>query len=296
MKICFVHQGNPIFLQIALSQAAEIGLDPVVIGDETARCSPFEFVDLRELDVASANFRKIYQHCGVNPYLYEMFCYERWFIAQSYMEATGHSVILADHDLLLYPKAKTIISAFALSNCCALSLTDTAWFIYLPNVEAIKLITNYFLSVFNNPLEIARLAEIHAINGVPHLSDMHLLLELASIRRDVFMPIASQGPVNGLDNNIRLTDGYCSENGHKIVVWRDRRPYTVALNGEEIEMATIHFQGASKFLMGLYHTVSNPILHLDTFSPHVKQLPSDPLGDMIRAQHKSLTSKNLSFK
>lgn len=285
MKICFVHQGNPVFLKIALSQAAEIGLDPVVIGDEAARCSPFEFVDLREFDDKSTAFRSIYQHRGVNPYTYEIFCYERWFVTQSYMEATGNSVILADHDLLLYPKAKTFVSAFALANRCALSLTDTAWFIYLPNLDAIKLITDYFISIFINPLEIERLAEIHAINGVPHLSDMHLLLELASARRDVFMPIASHGPLNGLDNNIRLTDGYQFQNDHKIIVWRDRRPYTVTLNGEEIEMATLHFQGASKFLMDLYHTVSKPKLELSNFSTHVKELPSDTLGDMIRAQH-----------
>ena len=267
IRVCFVHKGNSSFLQYAVSQARSCGYLPVIIGDQDAKCEFAEFHDIAEFSTDIESFRSIYSHISANPFDYEIFCFERWFIIRNYMRRFDGPIWVADHDVLVYEGLEELAATLESSPLLGATL-NSAWFMYLKNVEKISEILDYFTSVYSNSDTLETLSQRNAISGRAHLSDMHLLIELCNSKPNEYVDAAYRGTELGIDNNIRAQNGFASFYGHKKVTWRAKQPWIKSNNGKLTRFFCLHFQGPSKFLMQYMNTIESKYLgeHLVDFS------------------------------
>ena len=85
-------------------QAKEFNDRVILIGDTSNQVQKnCEHYIIDDYSRGSCDFAKIYQHKSTNPYEYELFCYQRWFVLKEFMETNDlNRVFYCDSDVMLY--------------------------------------------------------------------------------------------------------------------------------------------------------------------------------------------------
>ncbi len=106
IPIVFIHLSNSEYLPYTLGQAKMKNLNsPVIlIGDDTNNVFPFAtHVHMNRYCKQAVEFQKIYKHFSPNGFIFEQFCFLRWFLLRDFMLAHGLKRVLhVDSDVLLY--------------------------------------------------------------------------------------------------------------------------------------------------------------------------------------------------
>ena len=106
IPIILVHTGDSFYLEPALRQARKSNPESHIylISDESTNHYDFiEHVNISDYMASAEQFEKVYVHLSINPYHYELFCLQRWFIILEFVKKNNILHFLCiDSDVMLY--------------------------------------------------------------------------------------------------------------------------------------------------------------------------------------------------
>ena len=250
IPILFVHIGDKSVLDIALGQAVRAAPDsPVILLTDEIRDLPFPVhqADIRLYTGSYARLGAVYEHLSVNGEGYEAMCYGRWFFVHEF--AVRHGLgrfCVFDSDVMLYRPVEHFAAPFA-----GRIAGDWSWANCFEGPEALGVLCDRFVEIFADKPRLHALADRFRIDGRPHLSDMHLLMETAA-GDPRFL---AQGTLvdQGFDHNIRDANGrFAMRDGLKDVRFgADGIPVCTRIDGgAPVPFTFLHFQGPAKSRMG----------------------------------------------
>lgn len=105
--IIFIHTKRiPFYLELAMYQAISVMPDVRVhlITDRVFRTKKVTTYYLKDYMQSANDFKQKYVHRSSNPYDFELFCFQRWFILRDFVskENIGSSFLYLDSDVFLY--------------------------------------------------------------------------------------------------------------------------------------------------------------------------------------------------
>ncbi|MDP4002716.1 hypothetical protein [Methylobacterium sp. NEAU K] len=255
-SIFFVHIGSSEVARYAVLQAVSLGLDVNVVSDKSWASVPgITFFDVAQYASATNSFREVYRHASINHPDYERFCFERWFvILQIAKERNLSNFYYADSDLLVFP------GAFDADFESRFVMFDTAWFNFFRNYTVLEAFCDYLLRLYAKR-GFVELAQKYAINGTPHLSDMHCFFEYAALNQHVVAPLSAVGTFLGFSERFSLVDNVVPPQRCPFIqeIHRGEAGLYYRMKGSDnsVNVRTLHFQGRSKPFIAAYHDISD---------------------------------------
>lgn len=263
IDIVFIHTGNHFYLKNAITHAVYFNPDATVylLGDESNAGIAKEFngavihENVSKYMTFANELGKHYVHMSTNPYQYELFCFQRWFIIQDFMQKRQlQNVLCLDSDVLLYCNVNEYFThklSYDLTVCNHMTPCYT-----LLKYEILRGFTDYIMSFYTDKERIKEIDEHYhqtyfdlqgkriKMGGVCDMTAF--LLYQTDISNNV---LELTTPVDGacFDGNIKMSEGFKLKDGLKDVVWIDDLPYgKYGDDGTLVRFLGLHFQGGSK--------------------------------------------------
>lgn len=262
IPIIFVHKGNPFFLYSVLKQAKRTNpnSDIILLGDKTN--SKYKFVKHYLIDdyFSSAEaFSKVYQHHSPNPYDYELFCFQRWFVIKDFVDRNlggGAQFLYCDTDTLLYDDISLDFKRFQKYDM-TICRTGTPCFTFF-NLGIIAKFTDFIYQRFSSQegkkLINDYVAELKSKKRPYGISDMTTFSAYKNMNLNKVLEIDI--PENGTSycHNIGdKFDGYRMSGRLMDIKMKNNLPYGFYLKDKAwIRFKGVHFQGAAKLVMYKY--------------------------------------------
>lgn len=273
LPIIIIHQGNPFYLHTCLHHAKVYNPNNKIylLGDECNKYLADEQIShefITDYFTQAEAFAPLYRHYTTNPYHYNLFCFQRWFLLREFMEAKDlEQVFVCESDELLYcnveqecPQKKfdfTILekglpNSITMSYRGIVKFTDFLTHAFSDTNMQQSLINQYYSDYFYQNKRIR-------MGGI---SDMTLFKLYFDKPDSNILDIAQ--PVNNCcwDAAIQISHGFLMEKGIKKIAWIDNLPYATYQNGELIRMNGLHFLGGEKMKEYLFMVDDNK-KHID---------------------------------
>ncbi len=199
-------------------------------------------------------FNKIYQHEGPNHFLYERFCFERWFIINEYVQHNSifGNICCLDSDALLYQELDNIFNLMSAD----LAVCDAVGPQYLLIKKAIilKKYCEFIFKCFDH-IDVSNDLKIYITcnkDKLPnHVNDMATLGAFSMTIPHLDFGINSEIGIY-FDENISYSQGLEISIFGKKVYRIDGAHYFKKICGKLIRAGGIHAQGQSKQFIILY--------------------------------------------
>jgi hypothetical protein len=265
LPIVFIHLFKSDYLAYTLGQAKMKNLQsPVIlIGDDTNNIYPFAtHVHMNRYCGQAVEFQKIYKHFSPNGFIYEQFCFLRWFLLRDFMKAHGLKQILhVDSDVLLYVDVNREWENWAGSELSLIN-GDCAGNMFVNGTKALDELCDIIWDMYAAPgaaERLAALSEARRKEGRLAVSDMVPLRAFYDANRDRVAEMTGIQPDGSYwDANIHLDEGFEMAGERKKYWLADGKAYCRhAATGRDIWFKSLHFQGIAKahiepaFRMGL---------------------------------------------
>jgi hypothetical protein len=266
LPVIFVHRGDSDYLEHSLWQAKQYNDRVILIGDSTNRhFEGVEHFDMEGYLKEAELFAKSYVHLSPNPFSYELFCIQRWYVINEFVRR--HNIerfFYCDSDVMVYCDMS---KEFSHADC------DVA----LPSIEGYSGHNSFwsknalnqfchFVSLFYEKKENLHLWEERYRRQGDGFCDMTLLTEFVRTLQEIAEPMGyprlkvsgllSEGAVFDLCNiGHSELDAYAMTtalSGHRIksIQWKDNQPYCYNMKRRQLlRFKTLHCQGSNKALM-----------------------------------------------
>jgi len=257
IPIVFIHLSNSEYLPYTLGQAKMKNLNsPVIlIGDDTNNVFPFAtHVHMNRYCKQAVEFQKIYKHYSPNGFIFEQFCFLRWFLLRDFMLAHGlKRVMHVDSDVLLYvdvneEQARWIDYELSVVN------SEYAGNMFVNGTRALEDLCAIIWDLYAAPGADERLAALLESRRCPGrfaVSDMAAMRKFCDANRDRVAEMTGIQPDGShWDMNVRVDEGFETEDGHKKYWFQGGRAYCRHVEtGRDIWFKSLHFQGMGKKLI-----------------------------------------------
>jgi hypothetical protein len=253
-NILFCHTGAQQWMYACVLQAVHManGSDVIVIGDNDNK----DLIDVKHFMLSDfknsalwKNFVEVYFHMSPNPILYEVFCWERWFIIYEFCRQKNISEFMCiDSDLLIYSNPNN----FNIDKFIKNGFAGNAFMLFVKNVEELERFLEWSISLYKDKrkaIEIATFIKKNNIN-YPVLSDMVGIMRFHKenqinyaglfYENSIDTNISGRGHFKGIDEYVRDSDGL------RKIVWENKSPFYERINVGLERVNAIHFQGPSK--------------------------------------------------
>lgn len=282
IPVIFVNYGNPFYLKYSISQA--ISLFPknsvILLGDKTN----FGYKGLRHEMIedywsTAKEFSKYYEHFNTNPYPFELFCFQRWFVLNDYLKKNNiDRAIYIDSDAILYKNLSDELTFFddvemtlnindehiaAGINCNIFTQKGIEEFCAFC-INAYKEKNEYYQKC------VTHFQALQSNNKPGGVCDMTLLYFYYLLHPDKIYNF-NQPPVDkpyfDLDINASR-DPYVrhdASGGKKQFKWIKKVPYAQTYDNKWVELPIIHFSGKTKALIPEYVNYKGCIFFYNTF-------------------------------
>lgn len=276
LPIIFLNYGNPWYLKYSLSQC--IGTNPgarvILLGDNAnIGYAGVEHYNCSDYMHSATKIAEVYKHMNTNPYDFELFCMQRWFIISDFLQK--HSIkecFVMDSDVLLYEPIVKYRQVFekvrmTLHVGSDVSVSASAHSTYILDRSMLQEFCAFCLSTYANEEGWAYkrllkhcegLKQANESGGVCDMTFWYLfyienkekIYDLNSIIRG---DECVDNNVNAATNN---TGTFKIKNGIKQVrLFRDKaQAFIVSPLQHSINMISLHFQGSAKKLIPEYIT------------------------------------------
>lgn len=259
IPIIIVHKGNPFYLKKVIKQIRLFNKNnPIyLLGDKcNEKTKDVNHYFISDYFSSAKEFEKKYIHMSSNLYGYELFCFQRWFVINEFVEEKKlKNFLCLDSDVLIYCNISEFFSAYLKYD----HTTCSGWvpcFSLFNNVSIYKF-CNYIIELYTNPKYLSRLKQRYNdefYRKKPGGNSDMTAFEFypKDVSNNVFDLVI---PHNGTfwDENISQSNGFEVKNGLKHIYWINDRPYCKLLqNGKLVKALGLHFQGKTKFIMYKY--------------------------------------------
>jgi hypothetical protein len=254
LPIVFIHLSNSNYLPYTLGQAKMHNMDsPVIlIGDDTNNVYPYAtHVNMNRYCAQAVEFQKIYKHFSPNGFMYEQFCFLRWFLLRDFMKTHGlQRLIHVDSDVLLYVDVNKEQANWQDAELSLIN-GECAGNMFVNGTKGLEDLCTIIWDMYAAPGADERLAAILESRRCPGrfaVSDMVPLRKLYDANRHRIAEMTGVQPDGSYwDANVRMDEGFETEDGRKKYWVKDGRAYCrhVATR-QEIWFKSLHFQGVAK--------------------------------------------------
>lgn len=240
----------------------------ILLGDDSNNRFPsVEHVNIKNYFRGAKEFAKIYKHFSTNPYHYELFCFQRWFILKEFMETKNHTnIFVFDSDVLLYSNINELKNTIFPNNNIAIvmhsSLQMSAEF-SLWNIENLIDFCKYLKDrycdsdmvkqmkdTFRDVTQSKRLGGQSDMTAIGNYFGKHFndkVANLIEVKND-----------SVFDTHINNPQDYEFKLGKKAFTWHKNIPYCYNKTlKKNIKFHCIHFQGPAKYMMAKCYTGPN---------------------------------------
>lgn len=278
--IIVLHKGSSDYLKICLAQAKFSNPNSriILLGDETnetlAKQVGAEHYLICNYFSKAHEFEKIYKHYSTNSYDFELFCFQRWFVIEEFVNSEGIDRFLhIDSDVLLYTDFSKefefidFIKNYDLTHPYASAHTS-----FFNNKSALCEFCNFIFEIFSDDSFVAQFEKspdndkIYFKQGelelslIKPLSDMTLIYFFTKLNRVKCLDTSNTDFAGGfINSNFTCASMGCAPFGSVSYTVFDAKnnPYFLKPGGDMpklIRMYSIHFQGWKKGLMSKYCT------------------------------------------
>ena len=272
IPIIFVHKGNPYFLYSVLKQAKHTNPNSeiILLGDETNRS--FSFVrhfNINDYFDSARNFAKVYQHHSPNPFGYELFCFQRWFVLKDFVEkelGSDAQFFYCDTDTLLFENLSTEFLKYNKYDM-TICRTGTPCFTFF-NVGVInkfvEFIFNRFATTEGKQMISAYVKDLNMKKRRYGISDMTAFSAYEHTFPTLVLRVDLPKDGYCFCHNIQdKIDGYLMEGQYMKIMQKSGFPYGLYLENKQwVRFIGIHFQGGAKKIMYKYLPFSSKIMFL----------------------------------
>jgi len=244
-------------IELIVKQACKNNKDVYLLGDDGNKpYCPNNHVSMFDYYEGASEFEKLYRHLSTNEITVELFCFSRWFIMRDFLRKNNFDGGLhLDTDILFFSDATKEFNRFKHLYCVLSGRTSghsSYW-----TLEGLEAFCDYLMEIYSNPsgYDFQRL-EMHyqvrqhfGLDG--GLCDMTLLESFARYKYPHLVgecSVVSDGSY--YDHIIQIDEGFEFEDGRKRFYFENGVPYSHHIrSNRDIPFSTIHFQGASKYLI-----------------------------------------------
>lgn len=242
-----------------------------MIGSNNKRSLPFvEYYNSSDYFGEAAEFAKIYRHYSTNPYGFELFCLQRWFIINEFIKKQDiESFLHIDSDVLLYSdfsKEKELLECISQYDMSVSYLSLHTSFFNSQNV--LERFCNFITGVFENEEFFKQFEQYPEKTTIAYNKNPQI--EIAKPLSDMTLAYfyTKSGLVNAINTTNEIIDNalvdvnflaepnYSSIGSIAYAVFdKNNTPYKYSIEHNKlIRMHSIHFQGWKKRLMQKFAT------------------------------------------
>jgi hypothetical protein len=239
----------------------------ILLGDEAN--NRFDFIkhfDIEDYSGSANEFVEVYEHYSTNPFGYELFCFQRWFILENFMKNKGYEkAFVCDTDVMLYSDINTVFHdnykdidfglmimennmSIGISYLTASILEKLILFLQKQYTQNKAQLKEYWNNICRNK-QLGGYSDMIAVTGfVKQLPPgMKVINLLASVNNAVFD--------RDINNPLTANDEtYEFKSGKKRFSWIDKEPYCLNKNiQEQVKFHLVHFQGPAKYLIASFY-------------------------------------------
>lgn len=272
LPIVLIHQGNSRYLKYSLAQARETNpqSDIFLIGDSAnsyyENINQIKHINMFNYFNRARDFAKVYQHYSPNPFNFELFCFQRWFILNEFMLSNNiKKAFYMDSDVMLYTsilEEEKNFAQFDFAEPCAMGSEKptTGNHIFINNLEKLNDFCNFIWSTYTEEYYL-KLREHRVEAGRkknPKYSESDMTAFQQYFKKNLAIGGCTTTIINNtvFDRNINVSDGFEIKNKIKNIYWINNQPFCKhSSSGEEIRFKNLHFQGLAKKYMKDYCTI-----------------------------------------
>ena len=269
IPIVTLHRHNPAYPQVpiyliyCLAQAKKFNpqSDIFLLGDYSNKYLQLVkhryFTDYME---GAEEFEKVYadKHMNNSDFLYEIFCFQRWFIIRDFMRKNQIAkCVHIDTDVMLFANITEEQKKFDASDL-TLSNKGSGHICFL-KLKGIEDYCDFLIDFYTKPSLISILESLweEKKSRPGGICDMTLFNQY--YQRNSHKIILTSDIINDsvYDPSINVSDGYEMHNGIKNFYWVDGIPFCRHLESDKgIKFNSIHFQGFAKDHMKAFCTAN----------------------------------------
>jgi len=267
LPVVFIHRGASRYLAGSVTQARQSnpGAEILVLGDRfNAGLRLARHFDAADFGDSAARFRDVYRHRSTHTIEYELFCFERWFLLQSFLETQSLDACLyLDSDVLLYSDAT--VQARRFTDFDLTPSRESPHCMFINRRAGLDRFCAFLMECYISPELFGRLeSHFHKLQaenrpgGVCDMTAFGLFDALSRGRIVDLYPILEGG---AFDHAMTDSNGFEMANGIKKIRWRDGLPYCMHQpDGQLVRFHTLHFQGRAKRFLRSHVRLSTPRL------------------------------------
>ena len=244
-------------IELVVKQACKNNEDVYLLGDEgNKEYCPNNHALISDYYEGATEFEKLYHHLSTNDLEVEKFCFSRWFIMRDFLKKNNFEGGLhLDTDILFFSNAEKEFNRYKHLYCVLSGRTSghsSYW-----TLEGLEAFCDYLMEIYSDPAsyEFTRLASHYQVRQhfglTGGLCDMTLLESFARYKYPHLVgecSVVSDGSY--YDHIIQIDEGFEFEDGRKRFHFENGVPYSHHIrSNRDIPFSTIHFQGASKYLI-----------------------------------------------
>lgn len=259
--IIFIHKGysSCLFASIAMARESNPWGEIILIGDESNNIPKIlnalscEHININRFETAAKKFAEIYRHDGSNPYRYELFCIQRWFILNDFLvtRPSKSKVLYLDSDAFLFEEASNVLSK--MNSSIALCQSISPAFTYIKDVKELDNFCSFTYESFKSIKLYENLVDFvqhYSNSGMPHVSDMTIFGEYSSTKGSQVV-----GDLRSKENSIAFyCDNFSYPQGMRMGLIGKKlekdlngdRFFINEESGRRLIAGGVHFQGAMK--------------------------------------------------
>lgn len=255
IPIVIVHKGNSFYLEPVLRQIRLFNPDNRICLISDKSTDRFDFIEHYDIDQymkGADEFANIYVHMSINPFNYELFCFQRWFVIRDFIRSQEIPFSLClDSDVLLYCNVDEVFSeyqSYDFTICKEMGPCFSSF-----NNLSIEKLCNYMTYLYTDSQAFKRLEEFYKNVVDGGVCDMTALAWYQKDVSDNVIDIVYPVDNACFDGNISDSMGFEMQKGKKKIYWKNNLPYGKYMEKDSfIQFYGLHLQGGAKHSMHKY--------------------------------------------
>jgi|GEM_PF-2317698 len=262
--IFYYNRGNPDYLKYSIAQTVEVcsASRVVLLGDESNRgLSLCEWRPIDSYFTSAARFGTIYRHLSTNDRMFDLACFQTWFVFDEFVRTEGIAgpLLCLDHDVLLYRDIDRLFSSVDFDIATTSVVGNQYTLFRVP--EILHGYTDYMEETYRTPAQLAVLEEIYRTKRCPvplpggWICDMTLLGMYAMGFGARRLDLSEEREGALFDYALGQAEGF-QYNPYKRIkrLHRERTRFYGIRYGKRLYFDAIHFQVGAKVFLPHYYT------------------------------------------